>query len=345
MDAKQLLQDHIVIDLHLDLATHIELERSRGNEESIIEKYYDKEIHSGGVNFIVSAIGFASQEFLPELAVRKALRQIIFMKQEIERLADRYALCTSFADMLKAQENGQVGIILMMEGGDALLNDLSLLDVYYDLGVRILSLVWSRPNYLGTGAALTAASRSNRFGLTDFGLQVLERMEKLGMIWDITHLNDAGFADGMQTYHGPVMATHSACRALSNVLKNNTDEQILQIGQRGGVIGANIVNFIVDFEKMQHATIADYVGHLRRIRSIAGIQAVGFGFDFCNKLIPYINERNLDQLVPSGKSDIIDGYSHLHQVVDEMIHQGFSEGEILQVIGGNFMEFFRKYLR
>ena len=344
MNAKELLKNNIVIDAHLDLATHIELERSRGNSECIIEKFYHDEIENGGINFIVSAIGFASQEFLPELAVRKALRQISFMKQEIEMMTDRYMLCKSYSDMQQALAENKIGIILMLEGCSPLQNDISLLDVYYDLGVRIVSLVWSRRNFAGTGAAISAESRSNHHGLSDFGLQILERMEELGIIWDVSHLNDAGFEDGMEVYKKPMIATHAGCRALSNLLRNNSDEQILEIGRRGGMIGVNMVNIILDIKKKDKATVKDYVNHLEHIKDIAGIETVGFGFDFCNKVMPFVNERNLDALFPSGKCDTIDGYNYIYQVLEEMEAQGFSEQEVIKVIGGNFMDFFKKHL-
>lgn len=345
MNAKTILNENIVIDAHLDLATHIELERSRGNDDCITRTYYDEEIQRGALNFIVSAVGFGSPEFLPELAVRKALRQIAFMKQEIEMMGGRYCLCTNFADMQLALKNGQVGIILMMEGCDALVNDITLLDTYHDLGIRIISLAWSRRNFLATGAALAPESRENHHGLSNFGIEVLERIGELGMILDISHLNDAGFTDAMQAYHGPVIATHSACRSLSNLLRNNSGEQLHEIGKRGGVIGANMVNFIVDMAKKEHATVADYVRHIKHIRDVAGPEAVGFGFDFCNKLIPFINERGLDELIPSGKSDIVDGYNYIDEVVEEMVNQGFTQQEVIGVIGGNFFNFFEKHLR
>lgn len=148
----------------------------------------------GGVNVVIASL-YIDDEFLPEMALRRALQQISALYEEIDESSGKFVLCKSFHDIEQAIKNNKLGILLSFEGVEPLYNDLSLLKIFYELGVRILGLVWSRRNFAADGCHFSAVKTGTKGGLTDFGLKLIEKADQLGMLVDVSHLNDEGFWD------------------------------------------------------------------------------------------------------------------------------------------------------
>ncbi|HET7791487.1 MAG TPA: dipeptidase [Gemmatimonadales bacterium] len=151
-------------------------------------------------------------------------------------------LVTGAAGVRRAAAAGRIAVLLGVEGGHAIENSLENLAALYRRGVRYLTLVWNNGNDWA-GASLDPRRPG---GLTSFGREVVRRMGELGMLVDLSHASDATFRDALDAARGPVIASHSACRALAAHPRNLTDEQLRAIAKRGGVVGINFFPVFLD---------------------------------------------------------------------------------------------------
>lgn len=334
------LRDHIdtihqkayTVDAHFDLTYDLANRRERG-EKNVIENNYLPKFNAGSFDLIVSAI-FIHDLFLPEMGLRRALDQISFLHQEIEETPGKFRICRSTKEAYTAKDAGETAIFLSLEGADPLQNDINLLRIFYELGLRGLGLVWSRRNYAGDGAFFESTREGRKGGLTPFGIQLIEEAERLGIFIDVSHLNDEGFWDVMDIANKPVIASHSNCRTLSNSMRNLTDEQIKAVAEKGGVIGMNSVNIFNNREK-KIVTALDMADHVEHITTIAGIEHVGVGFDICNSFNDYL------QIEESFHAyDVIKDHAHLYEFTGALIKKEFSDDDIISVLGKNFLRVF-----
>lgn len=169
--------------------------------------------------------------------------------------------------------------ILTVENGKLLANDLSNLDYVYSNGVRLMTLTWNEKNCIGNGAFSGDLS-----GLTDFGKSVVRKMNDIGMIVDVSHLNDNGFGDVAKIANAPFVASHSNCRSLCNHKRNLMDSQIKIICENRGLIGLNFSkSFISESEQKPFEKL---LGHVHRILELGGEDVVCLGADFDGTDVP-----------------------------------------------------------
>ena len=153
--------------------------------------------------------------------------------------------------------------------------DIAVLDSWAALGVRLGMLTWHEENALATGA-----KGDPQKGLTMAGWRVVRRMRELGMLVDVSHLNDGGFWDVIKLARGPVVASHSNCRALCDVPRNLTDNQLRAIRDTGGVVGLNVYHAFVHADPAQQ-TAEMLARHAAHMAEVMGVEHVACGFDFC----------------------------------------------------------------
>ena len=326
---KNLHDQAFIVDAHFDLPLDVAFRRERG-EQKVVESSYIDDFRQGGVDLIVSAM-FVHDYFLPELGLRKALDQISFLHDEIDESPGLLRLCRTVDEARAAKNDGEIGLFLSLEGAEPLQNDLGLLRIFHELGVRGLGLVWSRRNYVADGAFFTAVKEGIKGGLTPFGVKLIEKAEQLGIVIDLSHINDEGFSDVLEIVSRPVVVSHSNCRALADTKRNLTDEQIEKIAENGGVIGMNSVNMFTDPTK-EKATVSDLIDHVDHIVKIGGIDHVGIGFDICNGFTDYLKLED-----PLPAYDIITSHRHLPEFTTGLIERGYSDEEIMKILGGNFL--------
>ena len=323
-----------IVDAHFDLTYEVHNRRERG-ERQVIERDYLPQFKAGSFNLIVSAI-FIHDYFLPEMGLRRALDQIACLHEEIDESPGKFCLCRTTAEAVQARKNNQVAIFLSLEGAEPLQNDIHLLRIFYELGVRGLGLVWSRRNYVGDGAFFTTKKSGQRSGISSFGIQLIEEAEKLGMFIDVSHLNDEGFWDVIDITNQPVIASHSNCRSLASSMRNLTDVQIEAIARKNGVIGMNSINKFVRDED-EGIDVSQLVDHLDHIVSIAGVEHVGIGFDLCDSFKDYLQ---IEQELPS--KDVIQTHAGLDKFTAELLRRNYSEDDILKILGGNFLRIYKE---
>jgi membrane dipeptidase len=184
---------------------------------------------------------------------------------------------------------GQVTAIVHMEGAEPLAPDLSDLERWYERGLRSVGLVWSRPNAFAEGVPFRFPSSPDTGpGLTDAGRELVRACNRLGILVDLSHLNEAGFWDVQRISDAPLVATHSNAHALSAASRNLTDAQLDAIRDSGGVVGVNFaVGFLREDGHHDAATpVGEIVRHIDYLVSRMGIDHVAFGSDFDGATIP-----------------------------------------------------------
>ena len=184
------------------------------------------------------------------------------------------------AEAEDAKASGKKYAFLAVEGMDAMGDDLGAIDRYGDLGIRIGMLTWNGENLLATGAGGDPYS-----GLTELGRRAVRRMAERSILVDVSHLNDGGFRDVLKMAEGPVIASHSNCRALCDARRNLTDDQLRAIRDSGGVVGLNVHHAFVhaDRERQTAEMLARHAAHMAEVM---GIEHVACGFDFCEYFGP-----------------------------------------------------------
>lgn len=165
-------------------------------------------------------------------AINRADKQIAAVRTLVERYPETWDLATTAGDVRRAAAAGKLAALMGLEGGYAIDERLENVERYYRMGVRYMSPAWT----VSTSWAGSCGDAGSNRGLNEFGKQVVREMNRLGMMVDVSHVSDPTFWDIVHTSTKPVIATHSACRAIANVPRNLTDEMIVALAKTGGVV-------------------------------------------------------------------------------------------------------------
>jgi membrane dipeptidase len=234
--------------------------------------------------------------------------------------------------------------MLTMEGAEPLRDDPDLLRVFYELGVRAISLTHARPNAAASGG-IFAASGSPTTGLTNFGREIVRECQRLGILVDLAHINAAGFEEICSLTSGPLIVSHTNSRRYYDIERNISDEQVKMIGARGGVIGANA---ILVGPRKEDATLDRYVDHIEHMIDLIGIDGVGIGFDFCEFLFAQMpateraamqNKLTTPHFIPE-----LTNHSHARNFTRKLIERGFADEQIEKILRGNWLRVLQQVL-
>ncbi len=335
--AYQLHQQNPVVDAHFDLAAEIYV-RYQNGEAQVIKNHYLENFKRAGITFIVSSV-FIETKQLPARGLELTLSQISALLEDMESVQEDVMLVKSRVDMEQIIENGKIGILLYLEGLDIITNNCNILRALYAMGVRGASLTWSRRNYLGEGCCKASEDENRRGGLTNLGIQTLQRLEHLNMFIDSSHLNDDGFEDLVKHTTKPFIASHSNARKVHRNYRNLTDNQIQLLATRGGVMGLNAYKDIVGAEPYNNP-IGKMCEHIRHVTHLVGEDHMGYGLDLCDsyELAKPRLEFNIE------RNDCLRNHSDLVFVTAELLREGFTEEMVKKVIGQNFVNYFMKVL-
>ena len=208
----------------------------------------------------------------------------------IEKAAEGQVKIVRTADELAtALHNGVLAVILHFEGAEAIDTDLESLELFYQAGLRSLGIVWSRPTAFGYGVPFDyPRSPDTGPGLTDAGKALVQGCNQLGVMIDLSHLNEQGFWDVAQLSTAPLVATHSNAHALCASPRNLTDKQLDAVGESGGVVGINYhIGFLrEDGRSDVETSLSEIVRHASYIAERIGIDHVALGSDFDGATMP-----------------------------------------------------------
>ena len=327
IDAQKLHRESLVIDSHNDTAVTLishgdfDLEGRPQNDRAGFVAHLRKRLpaearppqltlpllRQGGIDLAFFAVDNTSAWGNHLLYVMDAHGYLI---REIDERQAEIRVVRNCAEIDANRAEGRIGALLTVENSEALEGSLHVLEALYELGIRSLTLTHSARTLAGDGCEVEGGG-----GLTAFGRQVVGRMEELGMLVDVSHLNDRGFADLLDVAGKPVIASHSCCRALCGNLRNLTDEQLRLLGEAGGVVGITYVPWFIDTEKPP--TLARLVDHVLHALEVAGEDAVGLGSDF------------------DGGGDLLADASQVPSITEELLRRGVGEAVVVKVLGGN----------
>jgi len=328
----------IVVDAHSDILSDI-LGRRFAGQTGILNATWIPAMDAGGIDARILAI-YSGVGCLPELALRRALDQIAALQAELEE-TPRAALCTTHAQILAAVGEGKKAFILGMEGAEPLGADLGLLSIFHRLGVRALGITHALRNYAADGAFFEPKRTGRVGGLSDFGVELVEKAQAMGILIDISHLNEPGFWDVVKLSTAPIIASHSNCRALADHPRNLTDEQIKAVADTGGFIGLNSINRFVEPPDLPHL-----MDHIDRLVKIAGREHVGLGLDFCHYLLDHKNpvERSGMRQGAYLSVDGLESDRDVPKIPRILAERGYPPGTIDLIMGGNCLRVFKDVL-
>ncbi len=368
---EHLLQRAIVLDLHDDTTQMMVDEGYDLTERHAYGQVDVPRMREGHVTGVFLSIWTDAVGYTPPESIRRALDQIQTVRREIARHPAELALATTADQVLAARKHGQIAILMGVEGGHMIDSDLAVLRTYFDLGARYLTLTHTEH----TPWADTSSKPPLHNGLTDFGRQVVREMNRMGMMVDISHVSDKTFYDAVETSSAPVIASHSSCRALADVPRNMTDDMLRALAKKGGVAHINFFEGFLDRgftgrmgdlkdeeaqqdrmesqapkfgdrsqlgpavrainaqrnEKLGRLPLGRLLDHFDHAVKVAGIDHVGLGSDF----------DGADDQFPEGMEDI----SQIPNLVRGLMERGYSDDDILKILGGNTLRVMREVER
>ena len=359
--AQRVLERAIIIDTHAD------------TPQMMLDEGYDLADPAGAYMVSIPKMrqGHLGAEFFSiwvdvawpkQDLIHRALDLMDVVDNQVRLHSDVLEPARSADDVRRVHNQNKVAILMGVEGGHIIENDLRVLDIYYRLGVRYMTLTHTK----NTDWADSSGDTARHNGLTDLGRQVVERMNRLGMMVDISHVSDKTFYDAIAASKAPVIASHSSCRALCNAPRNMTDEMIRALAKNGGMIDINFYSAFLDqrfrneYQKKAKQMDAAVEGarqqlakegkrlsyaeenkirqkyqsdmpapsftiiadHIDHAVKIGGADHVGLGSDF----------DGVDT-IPRGMEDC----SKIPALVRELARRGYSEDDLVKILGGNVL--------
>ena len=339
--AKALHERSVVVDTHNDTILHLirappfvgDGTRALPPRRTLGERSQDGQIDiprikEGGVDVLLFAMYVSPQH---RARLRRLIQMLDAFHAEIEANPDTIALATSYGEIMAAVKAKKIAAVIAIEGGEPLEGDIGALRTAYRLGTRSLTLTHFPRNELGDGSGADSGSH-----LSEFGREVVEEMNDLGMLVDISHLNETGFWDVMELSKDPVLATHSNCKALCGHHRNLTDDQIKALAEKGGVMNLSFcAGFIKDGigfgtpETLKKVSIEDWLDHLDHAVGLVGTDHVGLGSDL------------------DGGCGFpgLDDVTKFPDLTRGLVSRGYSDADIEKILGANDLRVFKKVLR
>ena len=303
---------------------------------------------------------FVSPELKEQNFVRATLEQIDLVYNMINRYPNTFQLTLRADDVEQAFQSGKIASLIGLEGGHSIGNSLAFLRMYYKLGARYMTLTHNKD--VSWAGSATDSTKLN--GLTNFGEEVIREMNRLGMMVDLSHVSEGTMNDVLNVTKAPVIFSHSAARAFLDNPRNVSDDILKRLTVNGGIMMVTFVTGFISKQGNKHyreyknerdrlkslpgsseefvkeelkrwieanpapgVKLADIANHVDHIRSVAGIDHIGIGSDFDGTFS-----------VPEGMEDV----SKFPMMTAELIHRGYSDEDILKILGKNILRVMRQ---
>ena len=248
-------------------------------------------------------------------------------------------------DIVRAKEEKHPCVIWGSQNAKPLEEDLRYVRILHALGLRIIQLAYDQPNYIGTGG--TEPDR----GITKFGRKVIDEMNRVGVLIDVSHCGDQTVMDAIKYSQDPIAITHANPRAKVDEIRNKTDEQMLALAEKGGVIGLTAYSPWARLKKGGRPTLEDFLDLMEYVIKLIGVDHVGFGLD----LSPHWDwepegyyrwaEQYPDLAALNVEERVVEDLHHVSKVENiarGLVARGYSDDDILKILGGNFLNLFRR---
>ena len=326
-------------------------------------------MREGGLGAQFFSIYVAADYVQGNHSANRALQLIDTVRHDIVgRYPNDFELATSVADIERAHREGKIAALMGIEGGHAIEDSLRLLRDYYALGVRYMTLTHSNTNnWADSSGDINRAGVRHHNGLTDFGKQVVREMNRLGMMVDISHVADKTFYDALEVSSAPIFASHSSCRALANHPRNMTDDMIVALAKKGGVVQ---INFNCGFVSQRY--IDAQAAESPRLDARFRQETAGRTLSEPQQYIVYNRLRKEMKLTRATLAELVDHIDHIRDIAGidaigigsdfngvtcvpegledvskmpnltrELLARGYSAEDIRKIYGGNTLRVLR----
>lgn len=360
------MKKYITLDSHCDTPGRA-ADGADLNIRSKTGQYDFARMNEGGVDASFFAI-YTSNSLGETLALKRAMSMIAATLDNIERSNGTVSLATTAAQVRENHEKGILSVLLGMENGDPIQSDLSMLRLFHRMGIRYMTLTHAGNNAICD----SCATKEKKWGgLSPFGKEVVREMNRIGMMIDVSHISDDSFYDVMKISTQPVVATHSCCRALTDVPRNMTDEMIRLLASAGGVIQINFYPAFLsqaygdrireyhkyeDMESMIRSGLVENPEEIaimqleidRAKKELLSIRRPSYKMiaDHIDHAVRIAGVEHVGlgsdfdgiDVTPEGMEDV----SCFHRIFEELERRGYSEKEIALIAGENFLRVMEK---
>lgn len=315
---RNIKNDSIIADIAIDFLPEIEIP---GMWE-VLERY-----HQSGFHFL--NIALAGDMTSVETTVRYISRQ----KNKIKNLDNKFIIVKKCEDILKAKQEKKLALGFWFQGSTPLANDINLIETYYTLGIRQILLTYNTRNAIGDGIL-----EKNDAGLSMLGYKVIEEMNRVGMLIDMSHGGIKTSLDVIEASKDPIIFSHSNAYGVNPHIRNLTDEQIKAIANKHGVIGINGAGLILGVEE---PTTEKYIEHINYISHLVGsVDNIAMGLDliYFNEMLPIFFEKS-GLNYPKGYLGSMRGLQpeQLDEIIEILISSNYSDEDIKKILGENFL--------
>jgi len=311
----------IVLDAHCDTISKILDTQQELNTNHCHFDLQRTQKYQGYIQFFAAWI---DPMYSPHHSLRRGLQIIDELYQQADKYQDKIEVVTNYDEMLKAVNHNKLAAFITVEGGEILQGDIRVLRMLYRMGVRSLCLTWNGRNEIADGAE----EERTKGGLTNFGIEVVKEMNRLGMIIDVSHISTAGFWDVIANTRQPIMASHSNSKDICNHVRNLSKEQFEAMIHNGGVVG---INFYPPFlNENGNAGMTDIIKHIEYFMALGGENHVGIGADL----------DGIDQ-TPEN----INGVEDIEILFNELLKLNYSQQQVEKIASGNFIRLIKEVLK
>jgi membrane dipeptidase len=365
-DAYKLHFDATVIDFHNDYVYQVYYRNANfGKRDNFTQSGLPRLIE-GGVDVQIFAVWIVQNEI--KRANKFAKEQIARIKNFETEYPEQFELANSYDDIIRINKSGKLCGLMGIEDGAPIENDIDEINTFYDLGIRYIGLTWNHSNKIGTSAR--DESQSGTGGLTKYGIEVVKRMDELGMLIDVSHMGENAFWDVINNSKNPIIASHSNCYALNPHFRNLNDDQIKAIAKSGGIIGMNFLDEFIEQDAKANRVKNYYQVYKKDLDEIYETNK--------SNLIKFNEEREKfmnEHPIKGGTTidNIIDHIDHIKNLVGvdyiglgsdfdggitppvdlydatcyplltkKLIERGYKEDEIRKILGLNFLRVFKQ---
>ncbi|MEP7247419.1 MAG: membrane dipeptidase [Gammaproteobacteria bacterium] len=317
-----------------------------GDAAPVLRPRVIADAHASGVTAINLTMGHV---FGPQEPFEQTVRAVAQWDALIRDNAGDLLKVLSASDIRRAKAEKKIGVIFGFQNAAMLGDRAGRVDIFADLGVRVIQLTYNAPNALGGGSLAPGNP-----GLTPFGREVVERLNARRVIVDLSHSGQQICLDAVAASKEPIAITHTGCRALVDLPRNKTDEELKAVASKGGYVGIYFMPFLAIG---RNVTGDDVVAHIEHALEVCGEDHIGIGtdgsFTQVDDLVAY--QKNLEREVaarraagisaPGERPDIfpfavdLRGPDQLRQLADRLAKRGHSEGRIEKILGLNFVRY------
>jgi membrane dipeptidase len=290
----------------------------------------------------------AIQTTLPSPNLEVAVQALAEWNQRIKSHPDKLVRATRVADIERAKREGKMAVLFGFQNSTMIEDDVDNVDVIYEMGTRCIQLTYNARNLVGDGC-----TERTQAGLSDFGVAVVERMNELGIIVDLSHCGKGTTRDGIEVSKKPPAFTHTMCEAIyNNHPRAKTDEQMKALSDKGGVMGIAALGYFIG--KSPDSNFDDYLNHVDHAVQVMGIDHVGLATDYALRGIKAwaTKENWYEPRLKSFKPSYnvrwppwipeLDEPKRFRNVAHGLHQRGYSTGDIEKVLGMNWLNYFRE---